>query len=205
MVKEQKNIMKEACAKRFAPAREAIDKLLSNSSKDILLIAIDGKCASGKTTLGYYLQELYGCNLFHLDDFFLQEHQRTKERFLEIGGNVDYERFRAEVVEPVLSGETVSYKPYDCMTKQFKQETLIFKSRLNIMEGSYSMHPYFKNPYDINIFLNIDDEEQIANIRERNGEEKLKRFIEEWIPKENIYFQTFQIEEGCIRIEWGSR
>lgn len=201
-MEEHRRIMKEACVKRFAAAREAINRVLEASDKEAILIAIDGKCASGKTTLGYYLKDIYDCNLFHLDDFFLQGYQRTEERLAQIGGNVDYERFQAEVMGPVLSGTDVIYRPYSCMEGKIIEEILIKKHRLNIMEGSYSLHPYFKDPYDVKIFMNIDENDQVDNIRKRNGEEKLQRFITEWIPKENRYFETFHIEDGCICIEW---
>ena len=201
-MEEHRRIMKEACIKRFAAAREAINRVLEASDKETILIAIDGKCASGKTTLGYYLKDIYDCNLFHLDDFFLQGYQRTEERLAQIGGNVDYERFQSEVMEPVLSGTDVIYRPYSCMEGKIIEEILIKKHRLNIMEGSYSLHPYFKDPYDVKIFMNIDENDQVDNIRKRNGEEKLQRFITEWIPKENRYFETFHIEDGCICIEW---
>lgn len=194
--------MKEACVKRFAVAKEAIDNCLANSNKETILVGIDGKCASGKTTLGYYLKGLYNCNLFHLDDFFLQGYQRTNERLSQVGGNVDYERFEKEVMRPVLSREDVLYRPYSCMEGKIKEEILIKKHRLNIMEGSYSLHPYFHDPYDVKIFMNINEEDQIENIRKRNCEEKLQRFIAEWIPKENLYFDSFRIAEGCIQIEW---
>lgn len=194
--------MKESCAKRFAAAKEAIDRLLVNSDKETILVAIDGKCASGKTTLGDYLRDIYDCNLFHLDDFFLQGHQRTEERLAQVGGNVDYERFQTEVMKPLLNGEDVIYRPYSCIEGKMKEETLIKNHRLNIIEGAYSLHPYFNDPYDVKIFMNINEEDQIDNIRKRNGEEKLQRFISEWIPKENMYFETFHIEEGCICIEW---
>lgn len=201
-MEEHRLIMKEPCIKRFAAAKEAIDQLLANSEKKTILLAIDGKCASGKTTLGYYLREIYDCNLFHLDDFFLQGHQRTEERLTQVGGNVDYERFQTEVMGPVLNGEDVIYRPYSCMEGKMKEKTIIKNHRLNIMEGSYSLHPYFNNPYDLKIFMDINEEDQINNIRKRNGEEKLQRFITEWIPKENMYFETFHIAEGCICIEW---
>ena len=45
------------------------------------LIAIDGRCASGKTTLAAFLQErIQECAVVHMDHFFLQDAQRTKER-----------------------------------------------------------------------------------------------------------------------------
>ena len=33
-----------------------------------------------------------------MDDFFLQPKQRTKERLEQAGGNVDYKRFKKEIV-----------------------------------------------------------------------------------------------------------
>ena len=60
------------------------------------IVAIDGCCASGKSTLGARLSETLGCPLFHLDDFFLRPEQRTPERFAEPGGNVE-ERYCREM------------------------------------------------------------------------------------------------------------
>ena len=40
--------------------------------------------------------------------------------------------------------------------------------KLNIIEGSYSMHPYFKNPYQLRVFLNISPKDQMENIKKRN-------------------------------------
>ena len=52
-----------------------------------------------------------------------------------------------------------------------------------------SMHPYFENPYQLRIFMNISPEDQIANIIRRNGQEKAKEFQALWIPKEEAYFE----------------
>ena len=66
-----------------------IDRLLSE--KERVIVAIDGNCAAGKTTLASHLARQYDCNVFHMDDFFLRPQQRTPEQYAEIGGNVDYE------------------------------------------------------------------------------------------------------------------
>ena len=71
---------------------ETISALLQ-TDKPRLLIAIDGCCATGKTTLARQLAERYECNLFHMDDFFLRPHQRTEERLAAPGENIDHERF----------------------------------------------------------------------------------------------------------------
>ena len=58
--------------------KRKIDELLSE--KDFVVVAIDGKCTSGKTTLAAKLAEIYDCNVFHMDDFFLRPEQRTPAR-----------------------------------------------------------------------------------------------------------------------------
>jgi len=56
-----------------------IDALLRR--KTGVLIAIDGPAASGKTTLAERLASRYGAAVLHMDDYFLQPHQRTPERY----------------------------------------------------------------------------------------------------------------------------
>lgn len=199
----QKIQLKASCRERFAPVVEAIQKLLLDETKEPIIVALDGRCASGKSTLGFYLMELFDANLFHMDDFFLQEHQRTEERLAEIGGNVDYERFKAEVLEKIQRGETVSYRRFDCKSMQIMEGVEIVSKRLNIIEGSYVENPYFGEVYDLKIFMDIGKEMQFQNIRERNGEDKLKVFKERWIPMEEAYFQKCGIKEKSdIVVEW---
>ena len=64
-------------------AKHQINMLLEE--KNFVIVAIDGKCTSGKTTLASQLAEIYDCNVFHMDDFFLRPEQRTPERFAEVG------------------------------------------------------------------------------------------------------------------------
>lgn len=171
--------------------------------KSTVLVAIDGMCGSGKTTLGQALQEKYGCNLFHMDDFFLRPEQRTPERYAQPGGNVDYERFFEQVLTPLLAPEPkpFRYQLFECAGLRLGGFLDVEPNRLNIIEGAYSQHPYFGNIYDLRLFLEVSSEEQLRRIRLRNGEEKLKRFQAEWIPMENRYFDAFGIREKSVRVD----
>ena len=171
-------------------AKKQIDELLA--AKDTVIVAIDGKCTSGKTTLASKLAEIYDCNVFHMDDFFLRPEQRTPERFAEIGGNVDYERFREEVLLPLKSGKAFSYRPFDCSTFMLVAPVAVTPKKLNIVEGTYSHHPYFGNHYDLKILLTVDEETQRQRILKRPAFLH-KRFFDEWIPMENHYFEVFRI------------
>ena len=178
-------------------AKHQINMLLEE--KNFVIVAIDGKCTSGKTTLASQLAEIYDSNVFHMDDVFLRPEQRIPERFAEVGGNVDYERFHEEVLLPLKSGKAFSYRPFDCSTFTLAAPVTVAPKKLNVIEGTYSHHPYFGNPYDLKILLTVDEEIQRQRILERPAFLH-KRFFEEWIPMENRYFDGFAIpsEAGFI-------
>ena len=161
-----------------------------------LVVGIDGMSASGKTTMGYLLHDNYPeSNLFHADDYFLQPYQRTPERFAEPGGNVDYERMKEEIISKLGDREGLTYQPYSCQQQCLGEKVFAPWSDLVFVEGCYSHHPYFGDVYDLRVFSEISAKEQVERIRKRNGEMMLKRFVEEWIPRENLYFETYKIKE----------
>ena len=168
--------------------------------EETLLIAVDGRCAAGKTTLAAALQERTGCNVIHMDDFFLRPEQRTKQRMEEPGGNVDYERFLEEVMLPLSRGEAFSYRPYDCKKKELSDAVFVSPKAVTVVEGSYSCHPVLWEYYDLHVFLNIEKEEQLRRIRRRNGEEAAEKFRDLWIPLEERYLSAYRIEERCRNI-----
>lgn len=170
--------------------KQNIDKLLQE--KEFVVIAIDGSCAAGKSTLADQLMQLYDCNLFHMDDFFLRPEQRTEARFAEVGGNVDYERFNEELLQPLLTRGAFAYRPFDCSTFELAEPVSVQPRQLNIIEGSYCLHPYFKDPYDLVILLTIDPEERRRRILARPAFLH-ERFFKEWIPMEERYAEGFDI------------
>ena len=143
------------------------------------------------------LKDIYDCNLLHMDDFFLRPEQRTPERFAEAGGNIDRERFLEEVLIPLSKNETISYRRLDCSTFTMCPSVEIAPKKLTIIEGAYSMHPAFEKYYDLSVFLDVSKELQKQRIEKRNTAQMAKRFFEEWIPLENIYFSEMKVKERC--------
>lgn len=165
--------------------------------KGIVFLAIDGRCASGKTTLANALLKQIDCNVIPIDHFFLRPEQRTKERYEEVGGNVDRERFLEEVLLPLNQKKRFVYRPYDCHIQAFGTPIVIHPKRINIIEGSYCCHPKLRKFYDFTVFLTVGEEEQMRRIERRNGEKEAKIFQEKWIPLEEKYFATYHISEQC--------
>ena len=191
---------------RYYPILRRIDMALKEKERQCqpeerqILVAIDGMCGSGKTTLGQLLSQVYDCNLFHMDDFFLRPEQKTADRMDQDGGNVDYERFKSEILDHISESHGLSYRVYDCKSQTLKETVTAPWKFLNIIEGSYSQHPYFGKIYDLRFFCETDSEEQLRRIRLRNGEKMAERFRTEWIPRENRYFKTFYVRENSIPI-----
>lgn len=170
-----------------------------NESSKPYVIAIDGMSGSGKSTFASLLHKSFPeSNVFHMDDYFLRPSQRTKERLDEVGGNIDYERFKEEILLHLDDRKGLSYRKYNCCTQELEDKTFISWKPVVIIEGSYSHHPYFDDAYDIKIFLEISPEEQRERILKRNGEIMLSRFETEWIPKENAYFEKFKIKKAAM-------
>ncbi|MBE6090531.1 MAG: uridine kinase [Clostridium beijerinckii] len=174
---------------------DEIKNLLKDNKK--LVIAIDGRCGGGKSSLGAMLAEEFDCSLFHMDDFFLPPRMKTKERLAEPGGNVHYERFEEEILKPLKNNEPAVYRKYLCNKGELSQPIKVEPKNLTIVEGSYSLHPTLRDYYDYKIFITIDSKVQHDRILKRNGEEKLQDFINKWIPLEEHYFTELDIENKC--------
>lgn len=180
---------------RLLPLLARIEAL--RQQKEHVFVAIDGMAASGKTTLAAQLEHFYGadCGVIHMDDFFLPLPLRTKERYAEPGGNIHYERFGQQIIA-AMGEKYFSYERYDCATGTYssmRQEN----RPIMVLEGSYSLHPYFGHPYDLCVFLEISSQEQTARILKRNGAEWYRDFEEKWIPMEQAYARAFAIREQC--------
>ena len=191
---QEKNLRRIVMVEKLNFVKRHIDRLLNR--RESVVVAIDGKCTSGKTTLAAQLADAYDCNVFHMDDFFLRPEQRTPERFAEIGGNVDYERFAEEILTPLKTGEPFSYSPFDCSTFTLAQPVSVQPKKLTIIEGTYSHHPYFGDPYDLKILLTVTEDLQRQRVLERPAFLQ-SRFFESWIPMENRYFESRCMEAAA--------
>jgi len=180
---------------RFLPLFAKIDSLLSQ--KEFINIAIDGNCGAGKTTLGEMLRAVYDANLFHMDDYFLPFPRKTSERLALPGGNVDHERFDSEIAPSLRTHSPVTFRAYDCSTGSLGEAVTVPATRVSVTEGSYSLYPTLRNAYDLTVFLSLDPETQSRRILQRNGEAMHRRFINEWIPMENHYFDALNIRALC--------
>ncbi|MGE4277432.1 MAG: uridine kinase [Lawsonibacter sp.] len=161
-------------------------------------VAIDGPCASGKSTLGRLLSQIYRCPLVHMDDFFLQPEQRTPSRLSEPGGNVEYERVQQEVLAPLCRGDTARYRPWQCHLGKFGPEIVVDSTPLTVVEGSYSLHPALRDAYHLRVWTEAPWPVRSRRLQARDKQGALlERFLNLWIPMEDRYFSACHVKQCC--------
>ncbi len=180
--------------KQLASFRDQKEKTNSKGVADfsnLLIICIDGRCASGKTSLAALLEsQIENSQVIHLDDFFLQPYQRTPKRYATPGRNIDSERIIQEILEPARHGLPIVYQPFSCRSMSLQAPVSIGKPEVLILEGSYAANSDLGPYADLRILTTIDPDLQLERIEKRNGKEKLQDFKSRWIPLEENYFQT---------------
>ena len=180
---------------RFLTVLPVLAAAAALPEKEIAVIAIDGRSASGKTTLSRQLALILEAGVIHMDDFFLPQNLRTAGRLAEPGGNIHYERFRSDILPRLRQGVPFSYQRFDCSKMQPGSLRHISVSRWRIVEGAYSLHPRFGNYADLKVFYDISPAEQLKRIRQRNGERMASVFAQRWIPMEEKYITAFKIKQ----------
>ena len=73
---------KQQTAAQAAAALAQAAKALPNQPTP-LLVALDGRCAAGKTTIAAQMARQYGWGVVHLDDFFLPADPAHPQRMAE--------------------------------------------------------------------------------------------------------------------------
>ena len=189
----------------YSPSYRVIDEkfipllnLIENISKKLetsnhLIVALDGKAGSGKTTAAILLSSLWDSSTIHMDDFFLTPELRTVSRLQEPGGNIHYERFKEEVVKKIHCNKNFSYNIFNCHIMDFDGNNKVSNSKVILVEGSYSLHPFFGKYYDVSAYLTINESDQLERIRTRCGEKCIEMFKSKWIPLENKYNDAYHI------------
>lgn len=174
-----------------------ITTLLSASPAHPILVALDGRCGSGKTTLAAQLAEAFpGSITVHTDDYYLPPADRVPGWEKIPCANMDLRRLRAEVLEPARAGRGFAYKAYSCREGTYLPPVACTPARFVLVEGSYSHHPALAACYDLRIFVTCSKAEQARRLQAREGA-RYAAFVERWIPLEEGYFAKYAIPQSA--------
>lgn len=166
------------------------------------VIAIDGCCSSGKTSLAALLQDIFPCRVFHTDDFYLPVARRAPDWQSVPAGNMDLDRLRCEVIEPARAGKTVGLRAFDCRSQSLRAVQDVPPAPLTIVEGSYALHPSLAALYDGMVFLTCPEDEQERRLRARE-KAHYADFEAVWMPLERQYHRLCGVPSRALRFDTG--
>lgn len=167
------------------------------------LVAVDGRCGSGKTGFSGIVEQLIpgGKHVAHMDDFYLPWEKRASNWMEVPAGNMDLARVREEILLPVRNGTPLTYPPFlpdGPVPDDYGEPVEIDPDdvELILVEGTYSQHPALRESYDLKLFLTCEKEEQTRRLRAREGD-YYPTFDRVWRALEERYFAACGTEEAA--------
>ena len=107
-----------------------------------LVLALDGRCGSGKTTLADRLTRQFPASIvLHTDDFYLPPAQRVRSWEKTPCANMDLIRLRDEALRPAYEGQPVLYRAYSCRAGAYQPVQELAAQPLVILEGQLQPSP----------------------------------------------------------------
>ena len=174
---------------------ELLSAALAQRPAQPVVLALDGRCGSGKTTMATALAEQFPDSIvLHTDDFYLPPADRVPGWEQTPCANMDLARLRDEVLAPARAGKPVLYRAYSCREGAYLPVQQLAAQPLVILEGSYSHHPLLTDCETLRVFVTCSQAEQTRRLRAREGA-RYANFAARWIPLEEGYFAQYGIEE----------
>ena len=179
----------------FSALTAILTAALAQQPTKPFVLALDGRCGSGKTTIaGRLTQQFPACIVLHTDDFYLPPAQRVHGWEKKPCANMDLARLRDEALRPAYDGQTIPYRAYSCREGTYHPVQELPAQPLVILEGSYSHHPLLTRYETLRVFVTCSKDEQARRLKAREGE-RYENFAARWIPLEEEYFAEYKIEE----------
>ncbi|MBO0795762.1 MAG: hypothetical protein J2P36_33135 [Ktedonobacteraceae bacterium] len=171
-----------------------IHRLLQH--KNPLLVALDGRSGTGKSTLAQTIASRVESAIVVGDDFYAGGNDDAWSGFSareKVAKVIDWQRMRAQVLEPLLAQKTASWHPLDFQLETgwvgWKDETVsLAPAPLILLDGAYSTRPELADLVDLAILVEADDKARRERLVTREGQSFMERWHKLWDPAEDYYF-----------------
>lgn len=163
---------------QYYQVRHFIDKF---EKTRVRFFALEGRAASGKTTIASLLKREPDITIIPIDDF----NDNSPNEF-----GINSLRIEKEIFFPAVINKPLKYHQYDSSSNTFKEITINNLNPNVIIEGIFSSNPSLENNYQGIIYLNINEESQYNRLIKKN-KILFNKYITELLPKENTYFKKY--------------
>lgn len=152
----------------------------------VRLVGIDGCAGAGKTTFATRLAAAAGgAPIVHTDDF--ASHDVPMQW---------WPRFLTTVVEPLLTGQSVTFSAYDWVNRTDGPAVTIEPAPIVIIEGVGATRSAWRDRLAISIWIDAPRDERLRRGLARDGAE-LADFWREWMAAEDEYVYSERPAEAA--------
>lgn len=192
-----------------SPGRRAALRVISAAAgwraghqSDVLVVAIDGHGAAGKSTIAAMVADATGAALVHTDDFFeaVPEPGASPRVVAPAGGSspaepglsayYDWRRLRAEALEPLRAGRGATFRRFDWEHGAGLDGAVwVTPEPLIVLEGVFSASPELSDLVDRSVFVDTPEPERLRRLRAQVTPEE---WDDEWLKAEHAYFDLIR-------------
>jgi uridine kinase len=157
----------------------------------VLVLAIDGHGAAGKSTIADAVARATGAALVHTDDFFLAPRAPAAARPAATGTRAmedyyDWRRLRAQALEPLRARRAATFRRFDWERgRGLDGRVAVAPSDLILVEGVFSAATELSDLVDRSVFVVTPEPERLRRLRRLVTPEE---WDEDWLAAERSYF-----------------
>lgn len=180
--------------KYIATYEVLLTELIPLPNKRPLLIAVDGRPCSGKTTLTAQLEKSLQAQVMYLDEFFIPQRQWPQDRTPIFP--FFYFRYHEflDGVKALAAGKKFRYRTYDWQIDDISmQEKCIDPSQVVIIEGVSALNQEIASVYFKKIWVASDQDTELEEIKKREHGNNLDLWMNIYLPSVDLY---------CLQKPW---
>ncbi len=159
-----------------------------------LVVALDGRSGTGKSTLAKQLAVTSDAVVVDCDDFYAGG---TDEAWLaqtprqRAACGIDWRRLKGEAVGPLRDGRIAHYHPSDFINGAGLASHMVIgdPKAVIILDGAYSGRPELAEIVDIAVLIELPDGLRRSRLMAREGAAFMNRWHPIWDSAEDYYFR----------------
>ena len=165
-----------------------------------LVVAIDGRSGSGKSTVAVAAAQAVGAVIVPCDDFFAASvsnaewDRRTPEQ--RAAAAIDWRRLKREAIEPLRTGRPARWFAFDFQAGPRKDGTYPLQTTptarapkpVVLLDGTYSARPELAHVLDLSVLVEAASSTREARLATREEADSLRQWHARWDLAEEYYF-----------------
>ena len=160
----------------------------------VLVLAIDGHGAAGKSTIAGAVADATAAALVHTDDFFRPASSvtggaaRRSPGIPALACYYDWRRIKQRALEPLRAGRGATFRRFDWERGSgLGRKVTVDPSLLVLLEGVFSAAPEFSGLVDRSVLV---DTPKLVRLRRLHARVTPEEWDDDWLAAEQAYFDT---------------